>query len=237
MPFRRDLALVLSAAALTLLGLPILPGRGVEPAPCQFERWQSEIDRFTQSDREHPPRPGGLLFVGSSSIRLWKLDDWFGELGAINRGFGGSQICDSVHYFEQLVIPHAPRVAVLYAGDNDIAAGKQPAQVHHDFRQFVARLHKSLPSTRLVYIAVKPSLARWHLAPAMRELNALIAKDCAADKQMHFLDVWQPMLNEQGTPRKELFVEDGLHLNEQGYALWTKLLTPTLQDAPGNPQR
>jgi lysophospholipase L1-like esterase len=146
----------------------------------------------------------------------------------INRGFGGSQICDSTHFIEPLVLQHRPRVVVLYAGDNDIAAGKSADQVAYDFRAFVAAIQAALPETRIVFIAIKPSIARWKLAPAMLRANTLVAAECAKRPRLEFVDVWQPMLGPDGQPRQELFRADGLHLSPAGYILWTRLVRPHL---------
>lgn len=197
-------------------------------AKCAPASWKDAIAEFAKEDADRPPPKDGILFVGSSSIRLWDLPKSFPELPAINRGFGGSQVCDSEHFADELVIKHAPRVVVFYAGDNDIAAGKPAAQVHEDFRRFTAKVVKALPKTRIVFISIKPSIARWKLAEAMREANGLIAADAQKDKQLEFVDVWPAMLGADGQPRKEIFREDGLHMNDAGYAEWTKLVSPHL---------
>ena len=195
-----------------------------EDPPCRAERWEKAIGSFLAADEKEPPAEQGILFVGSSSIRLWNLPKYFPKLQPINRGFGGSEICDSTHWIEQLVLKHKPRLVVLYAGDNDIAVGKSAEQVHRDFSAFCKKLYQQLPETKLLYIAIKPSLSRWKHAPAMKEANALITADCKKDARLTFVDIWPPMLGKDGKPRPELFAEDGLHLNEQGYALWTGLL-------------
>ncbi len=202
-----------------------------DTSPCDPERWAPEMAAFEQDDVASPPPKQGLLFVGSSSIRLWDLKQSFPELPAINRGFGGSQMCDSVHYAELLVLKHEPAKIVVYAGDNDIAGGKTPAQVAGDFQAFVAKIRRTLPNTPIIYIAIKPSIARWKLAGKMQQANALIAAQCADDRQVHFLDVWPRMLGDDGQPRKELFRDDGLHLNDAGYQLWAELLSPLLSSS------
>jgi lysophospholipase L1-like esterase len=200
------------------------------PAACQPEKWAEAIAEFEQEDAREAPPKEGIVFVGSSSIRLWDLGKWFPGLSAINRGFGGSQMCDSAHFAEQLVVKHRPRLVVVYAGDNDINGKKTPQQVHDDFRAFVAAVRKPLPETRIIYIAIKPSTLRWSLAKQMQEANKLIAADCRPEEGLEFLDVWPAMLGDDGRPRPELFREDGLHLNDEGYELWTKLLRPHLEE-------
>ena len=192
---------------------------------CRAERWTEAIQKFEQADAADPPKTGGVVFVGSSSIRLWELEKYFPDLQAVNRGFGGSEICDSVHYFDTLVAKHQPQTVVLYAGDNDVAAGKKADQVLRDFRAFDAKMKEQLPSARLIFISIKPSLARWELAGEMRCANCRIANHCRKDsKRLTYLDVWCPMLDEQCKPRQELLRDDGLHLTDEGYQLWSTLV-------------
>lgn len=199
-----------------------------EPIPCKPEVWAEAISAFAKQDATEAPPAEEVLFVGSSSIRMWDLKKSFPDLPAINRGFGGSQICDVTHFADELVVKHRPRVVVCYAGDNDIAAGKSAEQVHRDFLAFVEKVHKPLPETRVVFVSIKPSVARWKLADEIRKANALIREEASDEKKLVFVDVWGEMLGADGAPRKELLRDDGLHLNDAGYAVWTKLLRPHL---------
>jgi lysophospholipase L1-like esterase len=201
-----------------------------EGSECRAEVWAEAIAAFAKEDEKEAPPTEGILFVGSSSIRMWDLKKSFPDLPAINRGFGGSQICDAVHYADELVVKHRPKVVVFYSGDNDIAAGKSPEQVQRDFRAFLDKVRKPLSEVRIVFVSIKPSIARWKLADKMREANRLIREDIAEDKQVVFVDVWVEMLGEDGMPRKELLRDDGLHLNEAGYETWTKLVRPHLDE-------
>ena len=203
------------------------------PAAAQpaSERWAPAIAAFEAQDREQPPQPGGAMFLGSSSIRFWDLERWFPAsrfpgLRATNRGFGGSQIADSLRYLDRIVWPHRPSTIVFYAGDNDIAAGKSAQAVAADFAELSRRVWAKLPEARLIYVAIKPSLARWQLAPEMRSANALIEASAEGEPRLTFLDIDAPMIGDDGRPRPELFVADGLHLSDDGYRLWTDLLAP-----------
>jgi lysophospholipase L1-like esterase len=193
-----------------------------------FAKWEPAIAAFELQDRATPPTDGGIVFVGSSSIRLWDVKQSFPDLPVINRGFGGSEIADSAHFAERIVVPCRPRIVVLYAGDNDLSRDKSPCRVHDDFQAFAARVHAALPETRIVFISVKPSEKRWPLIHRMRALNALVRAACAEDARLTFVDVEPAMLGADGRPRPELFREDQLHLNEAGYRLWTELLQPHL---------
>jgi len=192
------------------------------------DRWESAIACFEDLDKQKPPPKDGILFVGSSSIVGWDVAKSFPGLPVINRGFGGSQIADSVHYAERLVLPHRPKIVVFYAGDNDIASGKTPQKVLADYQAFVKKVHDALPKTRIVYVGIKPSLARWKLIDKIREANGLIRVVVEKDPRLVFVDVEKPMLGDDGKPRDELFKADGLHLNAEGYKLWNELLAPHL---------
>jgi lysophospholipase L1-like esterase len=210
---------------LTMLGFLLAPALFAAP-----EKWKDAIDKFTQADATNPPPRDGVVFVGSSSIVKWStLQKDFPDVKAINRGFGGSELADSVFYADRIVIPYRPRTVVLYAGDNDLNAGKTPEQVFADFKAFTAKIHAALPTTRVVFIAIKPSPSRWKIKDKGEKANALIAAECAKDKRLRFVDVWQPMLDKKGEPRPELFVKDMLHMNEAGYAIWAPLVAQALK--------
>ena len=192
-------------------------------------RWEKYIARFEVTDKKKMPKPGGVLFIGSSSIRMWKtLKQDFSGFSVINRGFGGSQIADSTHFAERILHPYKPRQIVLYAGDNDVNAGKSPETVLADFQQFVKTVLAKLPEARISFIAIKPSLSRWKLSEKMVKANALVHSECAKSKRLDYIDIWQPMLGDDGKPMPNLFLRDGLHLNAKGYALWTSLVKPLL---------
>jgi lysophospholipase L1-like esterase len=134
-----------------------------------------------------------------------------------------------IEYAPRLVLPHQPRLIVLYAGDNDLAGDdKTPESVSADFGVLVGRIHASLPETRIYFLAIKPSILRWERWPRMRDANERIAAACGDDPRLVYVDVATPMLGPDGAPREELFAFDGLHLNEAGYALWTSILRPRL---------
>lgn len=211
---------------LTLVvALVAWPAVAAEPAT---DKWEDDIAAFEAADRESPPPAGGVLFVGSSSIRRWKLERWFPELDTINRGFGGSQIADVNRYTERIVVPYRPRTIVFYAGDNDINAKKSPERVASDFKAFVELVQGSLPDTDIHFIAIKPSLKRWEQFADQERANGLIQAMCASDARLYYIDVVTPMRGDDGQPLPELFADDGLHLNDTGYRLWTGIVAEAL---------
>ena len=193
------------------------------------QKWETEIAAFEASDKTNPPSKDAIVFVGSSSIRLWQsLAHDFTEHTVINRGFGGSHLADCASLVDRLIIPYRPRMVLLYAGDNDIAAGKTPERVFSDFKTFVEKVHFALPETRIAYISIKPSVTRRQLVDNMKATNRLIESYTQKKKNLMFIDVFRPMLSPDGGPRKELFTSDGLHLNAAGYELWASIIRPYL---------
>ena len=195
------------------------------PAPGRFD---SEIAAFEKWDRQNSFPKNAVLFVGSSSIRLWDLKASFPDLATINRGFGGSQMSDVVRHARRLITPYKPRLIVLYEGDNDLAAKETPEQVAADFDELLKIVRAALPATPLVVIGTKPSPKRWAIIDQQRALNRLLAERCMKDGHATFLDVEKPMLDANGKPKLDLFRDDNLHLNAEGYKLWTTLLAPHL---------
>ena len=196
------------------------------------QRWEKAISAFEKEDKSNPPPKNANLFVGSSSIRLWNLKKHFPDLVTINRGFGGSQMSDTFHFADRIVYRHGPKNIIVYAGDNDIAAGESPEQVFEDFKNFVHKTQAKLPAARIIYIAIKPSLKRWKLVGEMRRANKMIAEFAKKTDKVEFVDIDKPMIGSDGIPKKSLFAKDGLHLNEEGYKLWSRLVRKKLRSEP-----
>ena len=222
------MSLLQICSAICLALLVSAPVRLQTPVSAPADKWAKEMAAFEEQDRKDPA-VGGVVFVGSSSIRLWDLKKSFPDVPALNRGFGGSVIPDSVAHVDLLVIRHKPQIVVFYAGDNDIAAGRTPQQVFDDYKAFVSKVHAALPATRIAFIAIKPSIQRWALVDKVRAANALIREYGAADERLGFVDIDGPMLGWDEKPRKELFVADGLHMTPKGYEVWTGLLRPFIE--------
>jgi lysophospholipase L1-like esterase len=191
-------------------------------------QWTTELREFARQDSLKKPPIASILFYGSSSIRMWEtLDTDFPNQPVLNRGFGGSRFPDAIQLFDKLVVRYRPRQVVLYEGDNDIAAGATPQEVYASFRAFEKLMRQKLPKSQLVFLSIKPSLARWELYPKMQEANNLIRQYIEKHpKQLRFVDVGTPMLGADGKPRPELFLEDGLHMTRTGYEIWAEALKP-----------
>jgi lysophospholipase L1-like esterase len=197
------------------------------PDPTPFE---AEIRAFEAADRANPPPLGGVVFIGSSSIRAWaNVAAAFPGVPVLNRGFGGSTLADVVYYEDRILLPYRPRLVVLYAGDNDLAMGRTPERVAGDYRAFIARLRSAWPAARVAFVAIKPSPARRSFIPQVRETNRRIRAIIARDSLQVYVDVFTPMLDSTGQPRPELFLADSLHMTRAGYMLWRALLAPVVR--------
>ena len=219
------------------LNLPLFAQTVKETKPPSEARWEKDIRAFEAADKTNPPPQDAVLFVGSSSIRLWKnLAQAFPRHKVLNRGFGGSELSDSVAFAHRIVIPYKPKLVVFYAGDNDIAAGKSPERILNDFKAFAGRIHAALPATHIAYIAIKPCPAREKYLDRVKAANHLIQEYSASDNRLLFLDVFTPMLAQDGRPRADLCIKDGLHPNEQCYELWASIIRPVVDKygAPTN---
>lgn len=211
---------ILSAIAAVQTG-----GLNADPDPNRFAR---DIDAFEQWDSKNAFPAALILFVGSSSIRMWRTREGFPDLPVINRGFGGSHISDVLHFADRIVLPYRPKVIVFYAGDNDVAGGKSAERVRDDYRRFVDLVGARLPQTRLIFVTIKPSGQRWALWPEMNKANDLVRDLCDKDDRLFFGDLATPLLDSEGKPDDQLFLADRLHLSPNGYAVWNETLRPIL---------
>jgi lysophospholipase L1-like esterase len=200
------------------------------------DRWEPTIKKFEDADKVTPPPQNGIVFIGASSIVRWNLPESFPELGpqAINRGFGGSMAADSTRYAERIVIPYKPATVVFYAGDNDVEANHTPEQIAGDFTAFERKVHAALPATEIIFISIKPSTRRWPWIEQIKSANALVKQYCATHPRLTFMDIVPQMLGADGTPRKELLLDDGLHMTPAGYKIWNDALRPLLQASHSN---
>lgn len=215
-------------------------------------RWEDTMRQFDDRAAAGGADPrGGIVFVGSSTFTRWRLADYFRPSSdLVNRGFGGSQLWEVAHFARRIMLPLAPQGIFLYAGDNDLAAGRTSEQVAESFDDFVTAIDEVDPHVPIVFVSIKPSPAREHLRPQMRRANELVRERIAADAvagvagggmvagaagaaggggRLRYLDIHESMLDEHDRPREELYFEDRLHLSHEGYVLWAELFAEELE--------
>ena len=211
------------ASTLTVTFAVVLSSEQLRPL-----RWEKEIAGIEKRLAASPPAKGSVVFAGSSSVRLWDLQKSFPDHPYVNVGFGGSEIRDSTHFSERLLVPLAPTTVVFYAGDNDLANKRTPEQVRDDFAAFVTAVHAKLPAARILYLPVTPSLARWKLYEVQQVANRMAKGVCEADPRLAYVDIVPATLGVDEKPKPEFFQKDGLHLTEAGYAAWAAVVTTAL---------
>ncbi len=221
---------ILSLFIILILLFSCASGVKAQKQVLGAERFSKEIEYFVQWDKKNSYPENAILFVGSSSIRFWNTTMSFPKLRIINRGFGGSQISDVNHYYQQIVMKYRPCKIVFYAGDNDIAAGKTADQVLKDYELFIAKVEQDFPETEIFYLPIKPSLSRWHLWPKMASANEMIKQFVKNKSKLFYVETTSAMLNETLEPNPDLLIDDGLHLNERGYKIWSKILLPFIEN-------
>ena len=186
------------------------------------------IEQFIDWDSKNTFAKSGILFVGSSSIRLWPTNKYF-RGNIINRGFGGSHLSDIIFYFDEIVSKYQPNLIFLYAGDNDIADKKSPLRLFNDFKKFVNLVNDNIESCSIVFIPIKPSPSRWGYWEKMKEANSLINDYAKIHEGIFYVDTATPMIGNNGKPIANLFVGDSLHLNSNGYDLWSSKISSFLE--------
>jgi lysophospholipase L1-like esterase len=197
--------------------------------PHNFERWEKEISAYEAKDKNSPPAKGGLVFIGSSTIRGWKtLAQDFPDHNVINRGFGGSQIIDSTHFADRVIFPYEPKMVLLRAGGNDINAGKSAERVFGDFKDFADKVHGKLPDATIVFISLSPAPARWKERDENKRLNEMVIEYTKDKPYLKYVETYDMTLKPDGTAREELFVADKLHFNPEGYKLLAERVRPAL---------
>lgn len=219
-----------SLRRIAMFALLLIAGAPCAAAADKFDpaRWEKDIAAFEAEDAAGKFAPGGIVFVGSSSIRRWDLAKSFPDLLVLNRGFGGSHLGDVAALAERIVIPYQPRVVVIYGGDNDMNAGKSPADVELAFRTLTDKLLAALPETEIFYLAIRPTPKRKTLVAQQEEASHLIQAIVKTNPRLHYVDANGPILGSDGVTRPEFLVADMLHLNDAGYAEWNKIIRPKL---------
>ena len=214
---------------ILLCTLCFIGGVGVDKIVAQDTTFpfHKEIRAFKKLDSISLPPKHSILFTGSSSFTKWtNVQDYFPQQTIINRGFGGSSFPDVIRYYREVIFPYKAKQVVIYCGENDLAASDTvTAQlVFQRFKQLFTIIRKNDPSVSLAFVSIKPSPSRRHLWPKVESANKLIKNYLTTKKKTAFIDVYHPMLNNNGTVKSEIFLKDSLHMNAKGYKIWQKII-------------
>ena len=207
------------AALFLIMGLCASLAAAQNLDPTRFE---NTILAFEAQDAKSPPPEGAILLTGSSSIARWndQAKAALAPLTVIPRGFGGSVMGDVVHYLDRVALNYKPRAILIYEGDNDTWYKLSEDRIVGQFEEIVARVHAALPETRIYALSVKPSVARVDVWPAAQRVSASLRSIASADPMVHYIDVATPFLQADGSVMTDIFIEDGLHLNDKGNKIW-----------------
>ncbi len=224
----RILTLVAALAIAPVLAMAAAQPRPpvASPDPARFD---ADIAAFEAEDRATPPPAGATLFVGSSSIRYWDVARAFPTLRTIRRGYGGSHVSDTLHFFGRIVLRYRPSLVVFYAGDADVSGGKDARTIATDTLALVGRIHAQLPATAVVVIGTKPSPLHWPHIATIRDANRRVRDGLAGDGLAAFVDVEAALLGPDGQPRNDYYTENRLNLNDRGYEAWTAAVRPAVE--------
>jgi hypothetical protein len=219
--------------SLLLLALTLNLPTGVALAKQELgtsSKWEKSITQFEAADVVNPPPKDGIEFIGSSTVTKWiTLAQDFPGLPVFNRGFGGSQIKDTIFFASRIIIPYSPRIIVFHAGDNDLAAGATPEQVIADLKELIELVHAKLPETEFCYISLKPSVKRERLRLEQQKVNEGANELSKSNSRFHYIDQYHMVIDAKGNPRPELFAADDLHLSEAGYKLLAERVRPAFE--------
>jgi lysophospholipase L1-like esterase len=213
---------------LLIASLLLLEFTAVAQDPRRFE---TEVTNLVAGDTT-VKKKNLILFTGSSSVRLWRPDiaSSFPGKNVLNRGFGGSHMSDLIYYFDKLILPYHPKQIFIYEGDNDLASGKTPEEVMRQADSLLHLIRKKVSRrVNVVFIAAKPSLARWNLRETYTTFNGMLKAWAEKNKHVTYADVWTPMLDPSGKVKDDLFIEDGLHMKANGYEIWAHVLAPYIK--------
>lgn len=226
----------LRSASLALLmlsySLAARSAAGQTPTADAARRFEAAVVAYEQADRTSPPPKGAILLAGDSQFFRWKtLAEDLPGYTVVNRGIDSFQTSDLLYYTERLVLPHAPRMIVLHVGGNDVNLGKTPDQILADFRAFVAKVRVVLPTVPIAFTSITPSPGRWSQAATRQRVNALVRAYVLSQPNLHYIDLWDAMLTPDGQPREDIWVEDRIHPNQEGYRIRVRIMRPLLGPA------
>jgi len=207
-----------------------------------LERFQNEVDAIEERYAQYGKKSGHTytntnssdqtlaVFTGSSSVRLWaSLSEDFPELTILNTGFGGSTYAELFHYRHELIGQYTPDMVIIYEGDNDVTGSDTVDEIFDKAQELYSYLAQELPETKVFILAAKPSPLRWNLKPLYDALNTHFADFALENDQFTYINIWNPMLGENGKPLPSIFLPDSLHMNKAGYLIWKQTIAPFLQ--------
>jgi lysophospholipase L1-like esterase len=195
---------------------------------AQHPDFYNDIQAFKQKDAAQPPALHSILFVGSSSFTKWTdVQEYFPGYPVLNRGFGGSSLPDVIRYANDIILPYQPKQIVIYCGENDLAAS-DTAMVVARFTILFGMIRKQLGEVPVLFVSLKPSPSRSRLFPKMKEVNAQVKSFLQKNEKAAFADVYTKMLDANGEPKQDIFLDDKLHMNAKGYAIWKEVIGPLL---------
>jgi lysophospholipase L1-like esterase len=188
-------------------------------------RFKDQVNELVNKEYNFGADKKLVVFTGSSSIRMWNdVADYFPDYNVINNGFGGSHFSDLLYFYDQLILKPAPKILFIYEGDNDLASNKKPRKILKEAKELAGKIQQDLPETRIIFISPKPSISRIKLKNSYIKFNKKLKKYCEKNGKPEFADVWYPMLDNKGNVFKDVFLEDGLHMNKKGYDIWGKVI-------------
>lgn len=197
-------------------------------------RFEPNVRLYEEADRKEAPPKNAILLAGDSQFFRWKtLHEDLPDFTIVNRGIDSFQTSDLIYFADRLVLPYQPRMIVLHVGGNDVNNGKTPEQILADFKTFVAIVRKTMPNVPILYSSITPGPGRWSQAPQRKLTNQTIKDYVATQKNLGFIDLWDAMLTKDGQPREDIWVEDRIHPNHEGYLIRVKIMRPLL----GKPDR
>ena len=192
------------------------------PDPTRFK---SEIEKINKIRFDNSQER--IVFTGSSSIRFWlDVQERYPTHQVIQTGFGGSEMSDLLHYLDETVLRFKPSQVFVYEGDNDVNAKRSTTEIMDNTKKVVQQIQQKLPDCEIVLISAKPSIARWSLKSQYDAINKAFKAYAAEEAKISYANVWDIMLAENGEVRKDIFIQDGLHMNKEGYDLWDKIIQP-----------
>lgn len=224
----------LSVATVTALVIGFVFAATVQAQRTEtidLTRFEDSVQAFEREDSKVMPPTGAIVITGSSSIRRWhpSMQEDLAPLTVIPRGFGGSTMADVLHFVDRLIIPYRPRAVVIYEGDNDTGRFRvPPATIASELKQIVSKIHATLPDTRIYVMSVKPSLAREQVWDKAQATNTLYQDIVSSDTRLAYIDVATPFLRNDGKVMNDIFVDDGLHLNQKGTKIWAATIKAAL---------